>query len=320
MVCAKQPGQRGTGGGGGTVFDSGPNFSGVKRITVWCARFEGHANRQDLVHGIKLEFRDGNSFFRGGQKGAETVIDVGDDEAVTGVTVHGGWLVDGLEVFTSRRACGLVCRRGGEQHDEYRGGQLVGMFGAAGGVIDRAGFLFCGTPTPYEFNLELRVEYQQQAVKREYTHMRQIVSSQSTEDHFRQVKGSGGFSTNVYVEFDVGAKAAWDNVSSWTVKNADYREEVRTEEREFQAGFLQIYRVTTASVSINGNQKKTITREYVNSVPAAEALSQEDLRLRAEQHILTLVGAEKTPRLTLGNEGCVYRESRTAPLALLRNE
>jgi len=151
-------------------------------------------------------------------------------------------------------------------------------------------------------SLRVKAEFFEKSIKKASKNEILTLSSSS----FRSNYDKFGFSLSRSIGFkgfSASAAFAFEKVtaSSESFSSTTHRE--KSNEVEYKPGFLQIERVITTEVTINGKLAKTIERELVDSVKVEQHESPEQLKQRGKNYINDNFGN------LAGEEGACLRDN-----------
>ena len=109
------------------------------------------------------------------------------------------------------------------------------------------------------------------------------------------LEASASFATEFAKDtgFSQSESQTFASVASSASSASSSYENDNTKETEFQAGMIQIYRVTSKVVTINGHTRRLNEEKLVQVVPFAQGLTREGLNLLSEQYMLRVYGTKK---------------------------
>jgi len=156
----------------------------------------------------------------------------------------------------------------------------------------------------------VKVELMENAVLEDYTHYKESRSQSSFKERYDELDVSASVSGGV-AGFSAGASAAYRDVASSAESSSASREVEKTKSRRFNAGFLQLFRVVTRTVHINGVFSKTITKDWLDSVSVENDMSFFELRQLAKEVVAETYGHYGTGQIqgtTFTEESCVKKK------------
>ena len=133
-------------------------------------------------------------------------------------------------------------------------------------------------------SLRVKAEFFEKSVKKASKTEILTTSTSSFRSNYKKLAFSLS-STIGFKGFSASAASAFEKVASSSESFSGFSHRETSKEEEFKSGFLQIERVITTEVSINGKLAKTIQRELVDSVKVENAESPEQLKQREINYI-----------------------------------
>ena len=134
-------------------------------------------------------------------------------------------------------------------------------------------------------DISVNVAYLQQSVVSAYRYNKVIEYSSSFTQSYNRVTASAQNNISLLKLFSGSAKLAYEHVIESVSRSTKYGEEETSEKTNYNPNFLQIVQIITKAVSINGNTARTISTDFVDSVPTEHPLSSEELTKKAEKFI-----------------------------------
>ena len=151
-------------------------------------------------------------------------------------------------------------------------------------------------------SLRVKAEFFEKSVKK--ASKTEILTTSTSSFRSNYDKLAFSLSSSIgYKGFSASAASAFEKVTSSVESFSGTSHRETSKEEEYKPGFLQIERVITTEVTINGKLAKTIEREFVDSVKAEHPESSEQLKQRAKNYINDNFGN------LAGEEGACLRDN-----------
>lgn len=151
------------------------------------------------------------------------------------------------------------------------------------------------------------VEHQQHSVVESADYEKRVTSTSLYKSKYRDVSASASISGS-YGGFSAAAEAAFSKVNSDVQSSKNDSEVVKSVERKYNPGFLQLYRQVSTTVEIAGSVAKTIEKNIIDSVEHKEQL-RTTAQLRKESEDYLKLHNRIDSGITSGGRQALYSES-----------
>jgi len=133
-------------------------------------------------------------------------------------------------------------------------------------------------------SVRVKAEFFERSITKDSRHYKLVESSESFRQNYEKLATSAEISAS-FSAFSGSAKAAYEGVTDSVVSNKGSRHEEHSKEVTYNPNFLQIQRVVTTEVTIDGKLAKSVEKDYVDSVSIDAHETADELTKRGEKYI-----------------------------------
>lgn len=133
-------------------------------------------------------------------------------------------------------------------------------------------------------SLRVKAEFFELSITKASKHHKLIESSSNFVREYEKLAASAGYSVG-FEGFGVSLQAAYEGVKDKSESKSKLRHEEKSKEKDYNPLFLQIKRVITTDVNIDGSSARIIEEDFVDTVSISKPETSDELKKRGEEYI-----------------------------------